>query len=91
MKFSGLITNVATGTVSKGQRIGSEWQQLNVEGLRLFVPDDLQNGFCRGQRVRGEVLYRGDRKVLDDKGNTVRYEPDYQLMSISVVPEVPLE
>lgn len=91
MKFLGLITHVSTGTVSKGQRAGSEWQQLSVEGIRLFVPEDLQNGFCKGQRVRCEVLYRGDKKVLDAAGNVMRYEPDYQLMTISVVPEVGLE
>lgn len=89
MKILGLITRVNTGEISQGKNVGDTWQQLTIEGLRFFVPSELQNGYCRGQRVRCELLYRGDKKRTDGNG-AISYESDYELMTIEVIPEVSL-
>lgn len=86
MKIRGVVTKVATGTVSRGKNAGDTWQQVIIEGMSLFVPDDLQNGFCRGQRVAAEVLYKGDRKRLDADGNSLGYQADYELLAIEILP-----
>lgn len=90
MKFLATITGVRTGEIAKGKNLGQQWQQLELEGIRVFVPLELQNGFCMGQRVRGEVLYRGTKRNIDTNGAIMGYEADYQLLVIEVVPEVSL-
>lgn len=91
MKFLAVITSVRSGDISKGKNIGQQWQQLELEGIRVFVPDELQNGYCVGQRVKAEVLYRGMKRNIDSNtGAVTGYEPDYQLLLIEVVPDIPL-
>lgn len=86
MRLVGVITRVSGGTISKGQRAGDEWQQITIEGMRLFVPDDLQNGYCRGQRVKAEVLHKGDKRIADSDNKPLGYEAEYELLSIEVLP-----
>lgn len=87
MKFLAVITGVRSGDISKGKNIGQQWQQLELEGIRVFVPVELQNGFCMGQRVKGEVMYRGMKANVDANGVVKGYEADYQLLLIEVLPE----
>lgn len=87
MRVVGLITRVGSGTISTGTRAGQDWQMLTVEGMRLFVPDDLQNGYERGQRVRMEVLHKGDKKLVGGDGKTVGYEAEYEMLTCEIVNE----
>lgn len=90
MIFLATITGVRSGEITKGKNLGQEWQQLELEGIRVFVPSEMQNGFCVGQRVKGQVLYRGTKRNIDSNGVVTGYEPDYQLLLIEVIPEVSL-
>ena len=87
MKILGTITRVAAGKVGegKGERSGQPWQQLTVEGVRVFVPLEMQNGWERGQRVRVEVVHQGDKKITDKDGKTLTYEPTFELLNIERV------
>lgn len=90
MKFLAKITGVRSGEITKGKNMGQQWQQLELEGIRVFVPSEMQNGFCMGQMVRAEVLFRGTKRNIDSNGAVTGYEPDYQLLLIEVIPDVPL-
>lgn len=86
MKIVGTITNVRGGTVGEGKpRAGQPWQQVTIEGVRLFVPEALQNGWAAGQRVRCEVSHQGDKRLADGAGKILGYEAEYQLLSIERV------
>lgn len=88
MKVLGTITRVNSGTVAegKGERSGQPWQQITVEGLRVFVPLEMQNGWERGQRVRVEVAHQGDRKIVaPGTDKALSYEPTYELLNIERV------
>lgn len=86
MKIIGLITRVGEGTIENGKNAGQDWQMITVEGLRMFVPHDLQNGFKRGMRVKAEVLHKGDKKLADGQGKTLGYESEYELMTVEILP-----
>lgn len=86
MKVTGMITRVSEGEIKNGSRAGEDWQQVTIEGLRMFVPSDLQNGFARGQRVKCEILHRGDKKLTGQNGATVGYEPEFELLTIEILP-----
>lgn len=90
MKIVGIITRVAGGTIERGQFVGESWQQITVEGVRFFVPVDLQNGYCRGQQVSCVVAYKGDKPRLDEAGHVKSYEANFELLTIKVLPEVDL-
>lgn len=85
MRINGTITRVASGTIGKGDRTGQPWQQITVEGIRLFVPLEMQNGYERGQRVRIEVAHKGDKKIADVSGKTLSYEPEFELLNVERV------
>jgi hypothetical protein len=87
MKIVGRITRVSEGTIEKGRNAGQDWQALTIEGLRLFVPLDMQNGFERGQLVKCDILHRGDKQLTAD-GRTLGYEAQFDLLAIEVIPEV---
>lgn len=88
MKVIGTITRVSSGTIEKGKNAGQEWQQLTVEGIRLFVPADLQNGYQRGQRVRMDIIHRGDKKLVAANGDTIGYEAEFDLLTCEILQEV---
>lgn len=88
MRVSGVVTRVNDGVVGgNGKRAGSEWQLLVIEGITVFVPVELQQEFCRGQRVRAELMYLGDRAKVDDGGKVTGYQANYDLLSIEVIPD----
>lgn len=84
MRISGVITRVGTGEMKSGPRAGQPWQSITVEGIQMFVPDGLQNGFERGQRVKCEIAHQGD--VVHDLGGGKKiYEPKYELLAVERV------
>lgn len=90
MKCVGTITNVRAGTIAPGKNnAGQAWQLLTIEGVRVFVPAALQNGWQQGQRVRIEVAHQGDKRLLDNAGKTVGYESQYELLTIEPVVAFP--
>lgn len=86
MKIVGRITRVSEGTIEKGRNAGQDWQSLTIEGLRVFVPAEMQNGWQRGQLVKADLLHRGD-KQLTANGQTLGYEAQFDLMALELVPE----
>lgn len=91
MKIVGVITRVSDGVIGQGRNAGQPWQSINVEGMQLFVPGDLQREYCRGQRVQCELLYTGDKKRVGNDGNDMGYQPAYEVLSIRVFEDRPLE
>lgn len=87
MRITGTITRVASGEIKVGAQAGKNWQSITIEGFMLFVPQELQNGFERGQRVRVEVAHQGDTKV-EIQGQKARYESKYELLSVAVLPSL---
>lgn len=86
MKIQGTITRVATGTIGPGKsRSGEQWQSVTVEGLQLFVPPALQNGWQQGQRVKAEISHQGSRRLVDANGKVLGYEQDFQLLTMEPV------
>lgn len=91
MKIIGVITHFGEGQISQGKSAGSVWQMITVEGLPLFLPNDLHGDYCRGQRVRCELLYTGDKKRVDSQGKDLGYQAGYQVLSVEVLQEVLFE
>lgn len=84
MRVNGVITRVAAGEMKSGPRVGQPWQSITVEGIMLFVPSVMQNGFERGQRVKLEIAHQGD--TVHDLGNGRKvYEPKYELLAVERV------
>lgn len=87
MKIVGVITHVGGGEISQGKNAGQPWQMITVEGLALFLPNDLHKEYCRGQRVQCELLYTGDKRRVDKDGVDQGYQAGYQVLSVHVIQE----
>lgn len=84
MRINGVITRVASGDIKTGTRVGQQWQSITVEGIMLFVPAEMQNGYERGQRVKVEIAHQGDTVHELASGKKV-FEPKYELLSVERV------
>lgn len=93
MRVVGVITRVSGGVVANGGRLdGQNWQSITIEGLRLFVPLELQNGFERGQRVVAQISHSGDKKIVDSgSSKTLAYEPTFELLAVRILDEQAIE
>lgn len=84
MRVRGTITRVEGGLIKNGPNVGKTWQALTFEGIRVFVPVEMINGWERGQRVNCELMHKGDTKIVDASGGN-KYLPEFELLNIERV------
>lgn len=84
MKLTGIVTRVLTGEYKGGRNPGEKWQKLTLEGLTLFIPTELQNGYARGDRLVVEVSHQGDTKTEVSGGRAI-YEPKFSVLAVNRV------